>query len=269
MATEEIYGVKLGSSFDDKKLVEIIPKLNKIFSDVLKKVRPSYVRGTDLGRIYITHPELNTPITVSPRRWHKIDAQTILQKIEHVLTSKNALRVTDGFEIHVGSVRIPAGEGRSKVKFTMGDNDCIQNKKSMVKIKNQDNLCLPRAIAVGLAKLHDNPKYTQIKRSDRPVQKNEALQIIYAAGKSPDHQFDLSDVYDFEEILDVQIIVYSSTKAGDPIHKEKARGGTIFLYHTPEGAGHFDAIVSITGFLGVSYFCSDCGQGYNDKIRHK
>ena len=80
MATEEIYGVKLGSSFDNKQLVEIIPKLNKIFSDVLKKVRPSYVRGTDLGRIYITHPELNTPITVSPRHWHKIDAQTILQK---------------------------------------------------------------------------------------------------------------------------------------------------------------------------------------------
>ena len=59
----------------------------------------------------------------------------------------------------------------------------------------------------------------------------------------------------FEEILDVQIIVYSSTKAGDPIHKEKTRGGTIFLYHTPEGAGHFDAIVSITGFLGVPYYC--------------
>ena len=212
---------------------------------------------------------MNTPITVSPRRWHKIDARTILQKIEHVLTSKSALRVNDGFEIHIGSVRIPAGEGRSKVKFTMGDNDCIHNKKSMVKIKNNDNLCLPRAIAVGLAKLHDDPKYTQIIRSERPIQRYKALDLIYAAGKNPEHQFDLSDIYDFEETLDVQIIAYSSTKAGGPIHKEKARGGTIFLYHTPEGVGHFDTIVSITGFLGVSYFCSDCGQGYNDKTIHK
>ena len=39
-ATEKIYGVKLGSSFDDKTLVDILPQLNKIFSDVLKKSDP-------------------------------------------------------------------------------------------------------------------------------------------------------------------------------------------------------------------------------------
>ena len=171
---------------------------------MFKKSATSYVSRTDLGRIYITHPELNIPITVSPRRWHKIDSQAILPKIEYVLTSKNALRVTDGFEIHVGSVRIPAGEGRSKVKFTMCDNDCIHIKKCMVKIKNNDNLCLrlPRAIAVGLAKLHDNPKYTEIRHSDHSIQRYKALDLVYAAGKTPERQFDLSDIYDFEETLD-------------------------------------------------------------------
>ena len=200
MATEEIYDVKLAPSFDNEKLVDIVPQLHKIFSEILTEVRPSDIRDTDFGRIYVNHPDLSTPITVPPTQWHDIDADTVLRRIEHVLSSKSALRVTDGFEIHVGSVRIPSGEGRSKVKYVLGDNTCLDKKKSIVRIKNEDTLCLPRAIVAAQAKADGQSKYHKIKRSHHPLQTYMALNVIHDAGNHLEDKFDILDIPDFKEV---------------------------------------------------------------------
>ena len=97
MADEVIYDVNLSPSLQNATVSSILPDIRVVFDSVLTQVRPSDIRDTDMARIYISHPDLNVPITVSPRVWANIDSTTIMDKLEHVLTSKTSLRTDDTF----------------------------------------------------------------------------------------------------------------------------------------------------------------------------
>ena len=51
-----------------------------------------------------------------------------------------------------GALHIPQGRGRHRVTKLSGPDNSIHRKSSMVQIVNDDQLCLARAIGVGLAK---------------------------------------------------------------------------------------------------------------------
>ena len=63
-------------------------------------------------------------------------------------------------------------------------------------------------------------------------------------------------------------------RGNKPLYVGQRQDKIIYLYHTERGTpeapeGHYDAINSITGALGVAYFCDKCFIGYNTKTQHK
>ena len=64
--------------------------------------------------------------------------------------------------------------------------------------------------------------------------------------------------------------MFSTTQEHRPLYVGVPRPDKIYLYHSesPEGIGHYDAIINIKGCLGVAYFCQRCFVGYNSKNKH-
>ena len=86
------------------------------------------------------------------------------------------------FTIDIIGVKAPTGSGKSVKVLDYSKDTHI--KKSIITIRNKDNLCCGRAIAVGKA-LADN--HTQLKqlKMGRPIQKQIALKLYKKANIFP------------------------------------------------------------------------------------
>ena len=148
---------------------------------------------------------------------------------------------------------------------------CLLKKMSIVTIRNSDNMCLARAITVALAKQDNHPKYDKIRKSSNPWQTHFAKKLHFACGFQTSEDVSLNDIHLFEESCGRQIVIYSATRGNKPLYVGKPQDKIIYLYHTElnERVGHYDTINSITGALGVKYFCDKCLVGYNNRLSHK
>ena len=119
-------------------------------------------------------------------------------------------------------VHLPRGAGRGKIVNLAKDK---RTKKCIVEIRNNDNLCAPRAIVTGLT-YHGNTIFGKeynangIKkiRTGLPLQRDVALELCERLGKS-EEEFTLEDIKQCEELLDVQIKVVCAENFNSIIYK--------------------------------------------------
>ena len=119
--------------------------------------RPSDIVDTDLVRLYLTHKDLDVPITIAPTQWGKFSPETIIDKLEYVLSSKQSLKVDSSFELHMTTIYDATGSGRTGILELTGSASCLLRKKSIVHISNSDDKCLYRAIIVAKATQENHP----------------------------------------------------------------------------------------------------------------
>ena len=103
------------------------------------------------------------------------------------------------------------------------DIEDLKFKRSLVTIRNNDNSCLPRAIAVGYAHLNvkSNPTvvaykkiYKRLRDSRNSSQASEAEKLRIAVGISSDKVGSLDDIPLYEEYLHVGICVIVNCNCG-------------------------------------------------------
>ena len=168
----------------------------------------------------------------------------------------------------VGDVAVPEGSGKNK-RTIFNTRDYLKQKKSVVCINNTDDLCLARALAVAIARIEKDPKYNQICKSDRPVQRQRAL-ALHQAANVPLGPCDIDEVKLFQNYLaNYQIIVVSGTHNNNIIYPPQPPGTdekpVISLYYHNN---HFDVITKLPGFLNRGYFCRRCHKAYNTTTDH-
>ncbi|KAG1673794.1 hypothetical protein GQR58_015405 [Nymphon striatum] len=154
--TERNYELKFKDSWYNQDFVEIMMQLYVIFEELIEKVTKDLDK-TDLIRIYINHKSLQTPIALSLRPVGDLDAQSILDCIDKILQSSKTLTIDSSLEIVVGVIQRRGGASHYLIHGT--DDACIKDKSSIVSITVKDNLCLARAIVVGVAALRDKKLY--------------------------------------------------------------------------------------------------------------
>ena len=143
---------------------DIHNQLYLLFHSLLEEIHNVYTHQ-DLVRVYITHNEMvNTNIIVGPNYLGHSTANVIMDRIASVVCSNNF---------------IPANKNIKGLKYGINSNiwDDLHRKGSIIVIKNVNNvLCLPRAIAVGIAyaeyqndKLNNDLKkrFHTMKQNDR------------------------------------------------------------------------------------------------------
>ncbi|KAL4083555.1 hypothetical protein QTP88_028871 [Uroleucon formosanum] len=130
-------------------------------------------------------------------------------------------------------------------------------------IKNDDNLCCPRAIIVALATQTNNILGHKLDFNKIRQLKMELCKMLTEYNKEG---FTLVDIKNVESILDIQIIIVCAEHFNTVIYKGEDKEIKIYLY---KNGNHFDVIWSMQGFYGSSYYCKKCDTSYNNKDKHK
>lgn len=121
--------------------------LDQVFNDAQQQ---------DQIGIEIRHPGLDRPILIPFRQRDMLDAETILKYIEEAAQSNLTFTLDENMVWQVTKIGVPAGSA-PKRKMTSNFNDWLKGKNSghggsVLKIENNDNLCLARALVT--AKCH-------------------------------------------------------------------------------------------------------------------
>ena len=285
MLREHTFRVTFKEEVDGTPLKDLNSELHRMFEELIRRGSEDYP-GDAVARMYINAEGLNNAIIVRPRPLKEMTPSAVLEAIMAVLNSNQSILVTRKFTVQLGIAQFErGGRGRSIVNL---ETD-IKSKKSVVSIRNQDYMCLARALAVSLAHLDFQEakggakeremrnRYNLVRKGDRnrktSVQKKKAIEYHRLAGIQTDRPTSLSDIPKFEDALDIDIYIFAAhlnQKLLYPDRERPRRRRRCYLFFTKhqENQGHFDAITNVPAFLGKSYFCHTCLKAFNDRQRH-
>ena len=274
-AREITYRAKLKNPSDDVPLNNLLTHLHALFETILQETKREY-GDAGVMRIYISHPKLEKSIIIPPTYLGYLNSQKNLDYIDTVLYSAGEIPADDELIVNAAVVEFVTGSGRKAIIDI--DNDLLC-KRAIVKIRNTDYSCLPRAIVVGykhlmtkLSKDQESLKvYNRIRDYRCSLQRIEATNLRQGVG-IPDNRFGtIEDIYLYEDFLQVGIVVISARAGnrkvypGSPKYENK-----IFLYHSGlPGKGHFDTIVKVNALLCKQYYCDKCDKGFKSRTSHK
>ena len=241
----------------------------------------------DFAQINISSEDaLEYPISYPFMLIKNITLDVIYEELARILNSNQVFKIDKNLILRVVTVQLPTGGAHKR------DSNLViqlQKSRSVIIIRNKDDLCMARAISVSLAKLlfllfnknENKPswvpewmfsifwgkrKYANITRSENP-QKIAALTLHDKTG-IPIQKCGLVELAIFDKFLNnynIGVNVYDSVLGGQCIYKSSSVEYKIFIHFHKE---HFNSITSMSGFLRCSYFCEKCLVSYSNKTRH-
>ena len=166
-------------------------------------------------------------------------------------------------------VEAPQVSGRKKPRSIVNIKEFLATKKSVITIKNDDDLCLARALVIAIARVEKEPNYLYLTRPDcRALEKR--AKALHIAANVPLGPCGLSEVALFQKHLtSYEITVVSGINDNSIIYPPQPstdRNITPVYLHLHNG--HYDVITTISGFLNRSYFCHICRRAYSKKFDH-
>ena len=154
----------------------------RIFSFKVKEQCEFRTPLEDKIRVMVRSSALKAPISTRLIPSAQMTSSKVLGEITKVLQSNEEIPLDQSFTIDIIGVKAPTGSGRSLKVLDYSKDTNI--KKSIITIKNRDNLCCGRALAVGKAIADNHTKVKQFKQG-KFIQKKEALDLCERANISP------------------------------------------------------------------------------------
>ena len=261
--------VRFNNVLADRDLLESYESSLKIFHHLLEEVKEG-MAPNDQVRFILRSEQLETPISLPFMPVERLTAERVYSELERVIQSNQEFRLNDTVTIDLNHVESPVGSrGKGKKRTTYDIDDYLDEKNSVVRIKNKDDLCLARALVVARAKTDNDPRYNYIKDSRGPLQREKAFDL-HEAANVPLGPCGLNEVALFQQYLtDYQIVIISGDHNNSVIYPPQSSGTdekphlVLYLH-----GNHFDPINSVPGFLGRSYFCFRCYKAYDHTTDH-
>ena len=242
--------VRFNNVLADIDLLESHERTQAIFHHLLEDVTWG-MNPNDQVRFILRSEQLDTPISLPFMEVERLTTERFFSQIERVIQSNQEFRLNDTVTIDINHVKTPQGSGKSRGKrTTLNVREHLKEKKSIIRINNNDDFCLARALAVSIARIENDPKYDQIRHSKRHIQLERALNLHQAANV-PLGPCGMNEVKLFQNYLtNYQIIVVSGDHNNSIIYPPQPPGTdekpTISLYLHDK---HFDVITTLPGFL--------------------
>ena len=198
----------------------------------------------------------------------RLTTERVLAEIERVIQSNREFRLNDSVNVNVNvnviHVEMPHG-GKGTKRSEINLEKHLINKRSIVRIKNKDELCLARALVVAKAKIDNNSQYKNIIKADRPQQTQLAYKLHEKAGV-PVGSCGMDKVKQFQTYLsDYQINIVSKEHQNSIIFSGPEREKIIYLYLHDN---HYDVITSMPGFFARNMYCHTCKIAYSNQGDH-
>ena len=268
--TAQNYSVRFNNVLDNIDLLESQKRTYAIFNNLIEDVTTG-MNLNDQVRFVLQSDQLQTPIVIPFCPLQELTTEKVLAHVEKVVQSNDEFRLNNTVNIDLIRVEMPQGSGRSKVKRNIVDiREYLKKKKSIIPINNKDDLCLARALAVSIARIESDPRYSQISNSSRAIQRERAFDL-HEAANVPLGPCGLNEVELFQQYLvNYQIIVVSGDNNNSIIYPREPPANpnpekSIYLYYQ---ANHFDVITTLPGFLNKGYFCHRCHKPYDHTTDH-
>ena len=261
------YTIRFNNVVSELDLIESYQRTQAIFDRILNDVTTE-MNDQDQVRFVLRSDQLDTPISIPLMPVSQLTPERIFSQIERVIQSNRDFRLNDTVVVDIVHVEAPQGSGRSK-RTIVNIKDFLHKKGSIITIRNNDNLCLARALVVAIAKIEKDPKYKQLANPEKRVQERKAREL-HEAAKVPLGPCGIPEVELFQKYLtSYEINIVSGNHNNSIIYPPKPSTSNnvtpIYLYLHDN---HYDVITSMTGFLSNSYFCHKCRRSYSSKFNH-
>ena len=211
-----------------------INKKNDIYN-AFEKMLHMTIKKRQLGsndrlRIVILNDELTHPISTKMSRVSDFK----LNHLMHVIDTLDYKEIDlENCKIIIQSVKIPSGKGRLYLS-----KQTVNRKRSIITIKNDDSICLARAIVTAYANIHsENYTNTQLKdgfNKSRKLQESKAKDLHNNANvEINEYGNSLEDVNIFALHLDVEINIIDSEQFNEIIYTaNNGKTDKLYLYKT-------------------------------------
>ena len=250
MQTSANYMIKfknLPNNFHDLQQI-LYNSVDEILNNMLSQ--RSYVR------LVIFHEALDTPIGLPFMKREDLTTEMVLTRFFQVSQSKRDLKLDDKLQINTSIIDIIEGKGS---RF----EDYVTKKQSIIQIKNEDNLCAVRAIAVGIALAESKRDYSLINEYKQIINNKQskkqtlrAQELAKAIGFNQDMTATLDIIKKVEEyIKNYQILIISKDEDYQFVYVGSQKDDQIILLHKNN---HYDLITSLPGFFESRKFCFKC-----------
>lgn len=273
-------------------------QLEQIFSETaLQTIQKQKLKAKDKIRIVIQDPNLKNGFASIPLMDLKdFSISKVFKVFEEVVESNEDYEIGPDTSFIFTSVNMPdspadfilAGsyddELHNPDNITIMDSENNvhklnkQMKKSIIQIKNKDDMCVARAIATGKCRVEygvNSKEYDNCKRG-RKIQETLAREILDLCELEP-RKLNLDDIIKIEDTIDYQITVIDGNNYNNILYPDINKKEymppeddemTIYLYYHK---GHTDLIANnrVAGFFGKENFCHKCKKTYKKKDCHK
>lgn len=241
------------------------------------KERTNFRTGDKINIVVKNH-SLHYPISTEYESGQSTNSlvRKLMDKVSQILTSNEELDLTSScFNVQI--IAMPQG-AKPKGSKILNLAEAIQTKRSIIKIQNNDNLCCPRAVVVGLTYPKQNPSVNTIFnkefstndiiyiRKGKNLQTDLVTKLCNQLGNYNEEGFTLDDIKNLEKLINIQIIVICAENFNSVIYKGPEKDIKVYLY---KNGNHFDTITKMAAFYGSSYYCHKCNKTYNNKNQHK
>ena len=179
-------------------LIESYQRTQAIFEHLLNDVTEG-MDEKDQVRFVLRSEQLDTPISMPFMTVEQLSTERVFSQIERVIQSNRDFRLNDTVTIDIIHVEAPQGSGRSK-RDVLNIKDFLHKKKSVITIRNNDNLCLARALVVAIAKIEKDPNYKNMLNPKRRTQEKKAREL-HEAANVPLGPCGLPEVEQFQKYL--------------------------------------------------------------------
>ena len=259
--------IHFNNVINDMDLIENHRRTYRIFERLLSDVTKG-MDERDQVRFVLRSTQLDSPISIPFLPLDRLTPERVLSAVEHVIQSNRDFRLNDTVNVDLIHVEAPQGSGRSKLKRNIVNiKEYLHKKKSIITIKNQDNLCLARALVVAIAKADDAPNYNNLIRHVR-AQQVKAIELHAKAKVPMGPSCGLEEVDMFQKHLtEYEINIVSGNHDNAIIYPKKPSTDKTPIYLFLHD-NHYDVITSMPGFLSTSYYCHKCRRAYSNKLDH-
>ena len=174
------FRIQLTNVLAEDEITSLHQRLHEIFQQILDETVGG-VPPEDQIRFVLHSNQLDKPIHFPFMPTERLTTENILAKFEQVIRSNQEFRLNDTVEINVIHVSMPIGGKRSKrSEVNLGKH--LEKKRSIVRIRNDGDLSMERALVVAKAKLDNDPQYKSIVDHRRPMQARLAQELHQNAG---------------------------------------------------------------------------------------
>ena len=204
------FKVKILRKLDD------IKEIYHIFQELVRTVkRRRKLSDNNMLRLVIQNEELPNAIST---KFNKVQDFKLgnLENVTNILEYRAIL--IEKCKIVVQSVKIPAGKGRLYLT-----KDTVSRKNCIITIKNDDTICLARAVVTAYANLHPE-RWSKIQlknglNSSRKLQRDQAMKLHEEANiEINDYGNDLSNIETFAKHLGIEINIINAEQFNSIIY---------------------------------------------------